>query len=126
MSKSLRSLRGNEHREQIAQVAHQKFTNRSFFQANHSYAHFWAKNERFARKTDEQIPSPGKTKIARSKIAKSNIVIPKIAKSKIARSKIAKSNIVISKIAKSKIAKSKIARSKIAKIKDNKIQYCKT
>ena len=33
--------------------------NRSFFRANRSFAHFWAKNEQFARKTDERIPSPG-------------------------------------------------------------------
>ena len=26
--------------------------------ANHSFAHFWAKNEQFAWKTDAQIPSP--------------------------------------------------------------------
>ena len=25
---------------------------------NRSFAHFWAKNERFARKTNERIPSP--------------------------------------------------------------------
>ena len=37
-------------REQIAQVAHQKW-------ANEWIAHFWAINERFVRKTDERIPS---------------------------------------------------------------------
>ena len=30
------------------------------FLVNRSFAHFWAKNERFARKTDERIPSPAK------------------------------------------------------------------
>ena len=40
MSDSLRSLRGNEQCEQIA--------------------HFWTKNERFARKSNERIPSPAK------------------------------------------------------------------
>ena len=60
--------------EWIAQVAHQKWAmwanrsgcspkmsewvNPSFFWVNRSFAHFWAKNEQFARKTDEQIPSP--------------------------------------------------------------------
>ena len=57
--------------EQFTQVAHQKWANRSgcspkkrdwvncsFFWANRSFAHFFAKIERFARKTDEQIPSP--------------------------------------------------------------------
>ena len=29
-----------------------------FYVANHSFAHFFAKNERFAQKTDERIPSP--------------------------------------------------------------------
>ena len=28
------------------------------FWANRSFAHFWAKNKRFARKSDERIPSP--------------------------------------------------------------------
>ena len=32
--------------------------NRSFFSANRSFAHFWTKNERFALKSNEQIPSP--------------------------------------------------------------------
>ena len=41
MSESLRLLTKNEQCEQIAQVAN-----------------FLAKNEQFARKTDEQIPSP--------------------------------------------------------------------
>ena len=65
VSKSLRSLTKKERpcairsgrseemsdRERIAQVAH-------FFSANRSFAHFWAKNERFAQKSNEQIPSP--------------------------------------------------------------------
>ena len=90
LSESLRSLTKNKRCELIAQVTHQKWVtmsdsltslrgneqswancsgrspkmsewvNRSFFWANRSFAHFWAKNERFARKTDEQIPSPAK------------------------------------------------------------------
>ena len=36
-----------------------EWVNCSFFRANRSFAHFWAKNEWFAWKTDEQIPSPG-------------------------------------------------------------------
>ena len=35
-----------------------EWTNRKFFWANRSFAHFWAKNERFAQKTNERIPSP--------------------------------------------------------------------
>ena len=35
-----------------------ELVNRSFFWANHSFAHFFAKNERFAQKSDERIPSP--------------------------------------------------------------------
>ena len=88
VSESLRSLTKNERCERIAQVAHQKWAtmsdslrslrgnerswanrsgrspkmsewaNRSFFWANRSFAHFFAKNERFAQKTDERIPSP--------------------------------------------------------------------
>ena len=46
-SKSLRSLTINE-----------RMSEYSFFLANCSFAHFWAKNERFAWKTDERIPSP--------------------------------------------------------------------
>ena len=62
VSKSLRSLTKNERCEQIAQVAHQKWANEritGFFIANRSFAHFFAKNERFAWKTDERILSPG-------------------------------------------------------------------
>ena len=61
MSNSLRSLTKNE---QFAQVAHQKWANEwiaCFFWANCSFAHFFLKNERFAQKTDEPIPSPGDT-----------------------------------------------------------------
>ena len=53
-------------RERITRISHQnegmrELVNRLFFlpRANCSLAHFWAKNERFAQKTDEQIPSPG-------------------------------------------------------------------
>ena len=35
-----------------------EWVNCSFFSANRSFAHFWTKNERFARKSNEQIPSP--------------------------------------------------------------------
>ena len=35
-----------------------KWVNHSYFWADRSFPHFWAKNEWFARKTDEQIPSP--------------------------------------------------------------------
>ena len=31
------------------------------FWANRSFAHFFAKNERFAQKTDERIPNPANT-----------------------------------------------------------------
>ena len=88
VSKLLRSLTKYERCERIAQVAHQKWAtksnslrslrgnvrlwancsgcspkmsqwvNCSFFWANRPFAHFWAKNERFARKSDERIPSP--------------------------------------------------------------------
>ena len=67
------SLKMSDH-EWFAQVAHQKWATmreslRSltknermsellFFLANRSFAHFFAQNERFARKTDEWIPSP--------------------------------------------------------------------
>ena len=87
VSKLLRSLFKNEWCERIAFVAHQKWAtmsdsltslrenewswanrscrspkmsewvNHSFFWVNRLFAHFWAKNERFARKTDA-IPSP--------------------------------------------------------------------
>ena len=60
MSDSVRLLAKNERCERIVQVAYQKWVNRSFFLANRSFAHFFAENERFAQKTDERIPSPGK------------------------------------------------------------------
>ena len=40
-----------------------EWVNRSFFWANRSFAHFWAKNKRIARKTGEQIPSPARDPI---------------------------------------------------------------
>ena len=35
-----------------------KWMNHSFFWANCSFAHFWTKNERIDRKSNERIPSP--------------------------------------------------------------------
>ena len=88
VSKLLRSLTKNEQCKQIAQVAHKKWAtmsaslrsliknerpwtncsgrspkmsdwaNCSLFRANRSFAWFFAKNKRFARKTNERIPSP--------------------------------------------------------------------
>ena len=55
--RSGRSPKMSDH-EQIAQVAHQKWANCSFFWANHSFAHFFAKKEPFTQKTDERISSP--------------------------------------------------------------------
>ena len=65
VSEWLRSLMTNEG---FAQVAHDKWANCSFLLrksltcsflwANRLFAHFFAKNERFAQKTDERIPSP--------------------------------------------------------------------
>ena len=79
VSESLKSLTKNQrpwaicsHRseelsdhERIAQVAHQKWgmSESLFFWANCSFAHFWAKHERFARKTDERIPSPARNSL---------------------------------------------------------------
>ena len=73
--------------ERIAQVAYQKWamwanhsgrspkmsewSNHSFFWANRSFAHFFAKNKRFARKIDVQIPSPV-LKIKHKKCIKKN------------------------------------------------------
>ena len=48
MSKSLRLLTKTE-----------QMSESLVFLANRSFAHFFAKNERFAQKTDEQIPNPG-------------------------------------------------------------------
>ena len=47
MSKSLRLLTKTE-----------QMSESLVFLANRSFAHFFAKNERFAQKTDERIPSP--------------------------------------------------------------------
>ena len=61
MSDSLTSLRGNEQswaNRSGGSPKMSKWVNRSFYGANRWFAHLWAKNERFARKTDEQIPSP--------------------------------------------------------------------
>ena len=88
VSDSLISLKSNERCERIAQFAHQKWAtmsnllrslrgnerswanhsgrspkmsewvNRSFLWVNCSFAHFWIKNEQFARKSNERIPSP--------------------------------------------------------------------
>ena len=87
VSKSLRSLTKNERCEQIAQVAYQKWAtmsdslrslrgnkrswaNRSGCSPKMSeWAHFFAKNEWFARETDERISSPGwESRIALKKI----------------------------------------------------------
>ena len=73
VNRSFRSPKMSDH-ERIAHLAHQKWAtmseslnsltkinewvNRSLFWANRSCAHFFAKNERFARKSDERIPSP--------------------------------------------------------------------
>ena len=63
MSDSLRSLRGNErswvnHSGRSPKMS--KWMNHSFFWANRSFAHFWTKNKRFARKSNEWISSPAK------------------------------------------------------------------
>ena len=61
VNKLLRLLIKNEQCEQIAQVAQQKWANEQMarvFLANRSFALFFAKNERFAQKTDERIPNP--------------------------------------------------------------------
>ena len=47
VSKSLRSLTKND-----------LMSESLVFLATRSFAHFYAKNERFAQKTDEKIPSP--------------------------------------------------------------------
>ena len=57
VSESLRSLIKNERCERIAQVAHQKWA----MWVNHSGRSCFAKNEQFAQKRDEQIPSPANT-----------------------------------------------------------------
>ena len=61
MSVSLRSLRGNEGwwaNRSGRSPKMSKWVNGSFFWANRSFVHFWAKNKRFAVKTNERIPSP--------------------------------------------------------------------
>ena len=79
VSESLRMLTKNERCEQIAQVAHQKMSDNEwiaqvtlhkwavneqiarFFSESlirSLFANFFAKNKRFAKKTDEQIPNP--------------------------------------------------------------------
>ena len=45
--------------ERIAQVTYQKWANELIARFFERIAHFLPENERFARKTDEQIPSPG-------------------------------------------------------------------
>ena len=61
VSKLLRSLTKNEQTWAIRSDRSPKMSewvNRLFFWANHSFAHFFAKNERIAQKTNERIPSP--------------------------------------------------------------------
>ena len=61
MSNLLTSLNGNE-RSWANRSGHSlkmsEWVNRLFFWANRSFAHFWAKYERFAWKSNERIPSP--------------------------------------------------------------------
>ena len=52
VSESLRSLTKNE-----------RMSESLVFWANCSFAHLFAKNERFAEKTDERIPSPANLRI---------------------------------------------------------------
>ena len=62
MSDWLRSLRGNERswaNRSGRLPKMREWVNCSFFWANCSFAHLWLKNERFARKSNERIPSPG-------------------------------------------------------------------
>ena len=61
MSDSLTSLRGNEqswanHSGRSPKMI--EWVNCLYFWVNRSFAHFWAKSEQFARKTDERSPSP--------------------------------------------------------------------
>ena len=56
-----RSLRGNKRswaNRSGCSPKMSEWVSRSFFWANGSFANLWAKNERFARKTYERIPSP--------------------------------------------------------------------
>ena len=105
VSELIRSLTKNKRCEQITQVAHQKWAtmsdsltslrgneqswanrsgrspkmsewvNRSFFWANCSFTHFWAKNEWFAWKTDEWISSPERKLLIRirNKLVKATV-----------------------------------------------------
>ena len=60
-SESLVSLTKNERPLAICSGRSEEmreWVNCSFFWENRSFAHFWAKNKRFARKSNEQIPSP--------------------------------------------------------------------
>ena len=63
MSDSLRSLRGNERCERITHFAHQKWANEwiAHFFGRIAYSLIFWKNEQFARKSNEQIPSPGRS-----------------------------------------------------------------
>ena len=61
MSDSLRPLRGNERSwanrsGRLPKMS--EWVNRSFFWANRSFAHFWAKKRAIVRKTDDRISSP--------------------------------------------------------------------
>ena len=62
VSESLSLLRGNElHMWANCSFCSPKMSewvNCSFFGTNRSFAHFWTKNKRFARKLNERIPSP--------------------------------------------------------------------
>ena len=61
VSKSLRLLTKNERpwaNRSGRSPKMSKWANRLFFRANPSFAHFLQKNEQFAQKTDERIPSP--------------------------------------------------------------------
>ena len=71
MSESLRSLTKNERLAQVAQrkwrivseslrslTKNEWISESLIFLANRSFANFWTKNKRFARKSNERIPSP--------------------------------------------------------------------
>ena len=58
VSESLRALTKNERPLANRSPKMSQWANRSFFWANCSLAHFFAKNEQLAQKTDEHIPSP--------------------------------------------------------------------
>ena len=67
MSDSPTLLRRNERSWAIRSGRSPKMSewvNHSFFWANRSFAHFWAKNERFAQKSDERIPSPASFQVS--------------------------------------------------------------